>query len=148
MNRRTCLRALSICLISATCCVRQRTGDSSAGGVTGTGYLEMTQATDAEIARRVSLEMGRENRESKPQFLKRVIHNGSVTVQATTPPLRNNELTIHNGTVYTISYEQTVQQTAIRYHVTINHVTSSVSDSETVACEALPAVDREGSIED
>jgi len=70
-----------------------------------------------------------------------VIQNGSVTVQATTPPFRNNELTIHDGTVYTISYG-TVQQTAIRYHVTINHVTGSVSVSETVAYEVLLAVDR------
>ena len=170
MNRHTCLEVLALSFLSLAGCLRQdSTGGAGYGGYQATATMNMSPITDTEIANRFVYRMD-DGPERKRRLVERIVTNGSVTVRAGEPPIKNTDRVIlpavslsrispprggeyphevtagsisNNGTIYTVSYERNGEETAIRYRVTINPMEDRISDVETVAFEELPAVDRE-----
>ena len=143
MNRRTCLEVLALSFLSLAGCLRQdSTGGAGYGGYQATATMNMSPITDTEITNRFVYRMD-DGPERKRRLVERIVTNGSATVKAGEPPIKNTGRVSNNGTIYAVSYERGGEETAIRYHVTTSSVEDKISDDETVAFEELPAVDRE-----
>lgn len=117
------------------------------GGCTGCGKLptargSMEPVTDEDIAERATHSEDLTPSNSRYQFVRRMVENGSVTVEGTEPKVHEDRTVVFDGAVYRLSHEVVATEPATSYQFTLNPVDSDVSDGETIRYEDLPAVDR------
>ncbi|WP_435182016.1 twin-arginine translocation signal domain-containing protein [Halorussus sp. AFM4] len=118
-----------------------------AGGCTGcarapAAALRMRPTTDREIAERVTYRL-HEGSSPGYRLVAGAVENGSATAEGTDPPLPANRSVVYDGAVYRLGREVVDSVPATAFSFTLDPVDGSVSESETVGFEDLPAVDRE-----
>ncbi|NHN61211.1 MULTISPECIES: hypothetical protein [Halorussus] len=118
-----------------------------AGGCTGcarapAASLHMEQITDAGIAEKVTYRLD-EGPSERNRLVADAVENDSATVGDTDPPLPANRSVVYDDAVYRLSREVVASAPATAFSFTLDPVDESVSESETVRFEDLPAVDRE-----
>jgi hypothetical protein len=119
---------------------------AAAGGCTGCSRspatsLRLEPVSDYEIAREVTY--GLEGSSDRRELVAEAVENGSATREATDPPVPENRSFVYRDSVYRLSHEVIETTDATTFHFTLNPADGSVSESETVRFEELPAVDRE-----
>ncbi|WP_135854012.1 hypothetical protein [Halorussus salinus] len=119
---------------------------ATAGGCTGCARapatsLRLEPISDYEIAREVTY--GLEGSSDRRELVADAVENGSAAREATEPPFPENRSFVYRDSVYRLSREVVETTDATTFHFTLNPADGSVSESETVRFEELPAVDRE-----
>ncbi|WP_137285973.1 hypothetical protein [Halorussus salinisoli] len=120
---------------------------ATAGGCTGCAKapaisLRMEPINDHEIAEEVTyrVEVGPSDRR---RLVADAVGEESVTVEDTDAPFPADEPFVYDGSVYRLSYEIVESKPATTFQFTLDPAEGSVSESETIRYDELPAVDRE-----
>lgn len=119
---------------------------AASGGCTGcarapTASLRMTETDDLGIAREVTLPL--EEGSPDADFASTVVRNGSTLVNDTEPRFPAERPFVYDGSVYHMTYTTIRSRSARVFQFTLDPAEEGVPESEIIAFDDLPAVDRE-----
>lgn len=143
MRRRALLGTALTCSAAAIAgCGTTGVDQSSGAAESPAARLEMAPLTDADLPREVLYTVDRERATTADAaLLDRILDDGAST-KATAPPLPENQHVAYQQGVYELSHEITNETPATRYAVTVDIVTESVVDDQSIAFSDLPDVDQ------
>lgn len=120
---------------------------AASGGCTGcarapTASLRMTETDGLGIARQVTLPL-EEAGSPESNLVVDAVENGSTLVNDTEPRFPAERPFVYEGSVYQLTYTTVRSRPARVFQFTLDPAEEEVPESEVIAFDALPAVDRE-----
>lgn len=143
LSRRAFLGATGASIVASLAGCTGPGGQAIGRGERTAATLWMEAVDGAELPTRAIYSIGIDDGPSRRADLMDDILDGGATIERLRPPLPKGDHIYYDDTIYQLAYEVTEETPADRFHVRLDIVQQTVTESKAVRFADLPTVDKE-----